>query len=378
MSYEFPIFAKFKHPELRKVKLDNEEVTERELNEIVKNTNFLIEKGLHVPGYRLTHYGDEDKVKGKSLGWIEKCGIAKDGKMLGYSDFTKNGKELIVNKDVRWVSSGIRRDFSLTGEPDGPVLPGLYLDHVAVLGDELPAVKGLVDLTRIGVDMSEESSSGLEKFTVDEESGEICYFAEIDLRKEMKMPPVAEKEEGTTVTTAMFKEYMKKVDDLTDALSKEKEKSAAAEKELAEFRAKSQESQFSEYKIDLDKDVKSVQKDLGVGAEFAESLTELGQAVFGNKKAEKAFKDHIAKLRVTKKAPNTRIEVERDFNDVDDEADGAMFSADGSNITERHLNEAAYKPEIGQEIAKVIANRQKKDPKFDLKALRKEVIGRRR
>ncbi len=369
-----PIFREFSHPELSKVKLPNSKATIKELEELVKNTNALITRGLHAPGYRLTHGGDEDRKK--AIGWVDTLQI-KDGKVVAVSEFTPNGKTMIRNKDVRWVSSGIRRDFKLTGEPDGPVLPGLYLDHVAVLGSENPAVKGLVDLSRVELAEGASVRPGSEQFSVDEEAGEIAYFAEFDFKKENGMDP---KEKDDSPTMAMFKELQGQVTNLNSSLTAEKARADKAEADLKALRASDEEAKFAEHQAEVKEEAAEVQKSLGLGAEFSEKLQAVGNAVFGTKNGMKLFKDLAATMKKSKIAPKGRVLANDDVEELNDDdlTSTAKFAEDGSDLTMQALNEAAYKPDIGKELTAILNFRRKKNPKFTMADLRSEVRARRR
>jgi hypothetical protein len=362
-----PVFRPFTHPELKKVKLAEGICTKKEVEEMIKNTNFLIAKGLHVPGYRLSHEGREDRpeMKGRAIGWVEELKIGEDGRAIGYSDFTEIGKSLIRGKEVRWVSSGIRRDFRLTGEPDGPVLPGLYLDHVAVLGDENPAVKGLVDLSRVELSEGTVVRPGTEQFSINERDGEVCYFAEISsFKKEINMPAETQQPDFT----AMFKELNIKVDGLNEKLATEKKRADEAEQKLKQREEADTQAKFAEYKSEVDTLIKTAVDEKKVGAEMKTALVDLGTAVFGTRKAEEAFKIVVKNLKplVT---PKRVVEPAEDDEVVE-------FADDGSNLSESDLVKAASDPVIGKHVAKIVEFRRKKDKTFSFAKLRDEVFAR--
>lgn len=368
-SVPVPMFRPFKHPELLKMRLADGDASAKDVAELVKNTNFLIAKGLHIPGYRLTHTGSEDKNRGKSLGWVEIMKVSEDGRAIGYSDFTEVGKDLIRKKEVRWVSSGIKRDFRLTGEPDGPVLPGLYLDHVAVLGDENPAVKGLVDLSQVQLAEGASVRPGSESFTCDEEEGEVCYFAEINLKKEIQMESEKKKEDESA--TSMFKELMKKNEETLKALEDEKVSRLKLQAELDSLKNRETEAQFAEHQSTVEVDVKDIQKKAGLGAEFAEAAKEVGAAIFGNKKAVPAFKKMLA--AITRTAPKNRILDEEQEEDRDEESNMSEIE---TGLTEKDMLEAAFKPVVAAKVNSVLRHRQEKNSKFSFADLRKEVTSR--
>lgn len=113
-------------------------ITEQDLEELVSNFTESFPK--LKPALRLGDHPSFQDLK-PAVGWV--TGLKKAGdKMLAYfSEVPKVVRDAFEKKLYKNVSVGLRPNFAI----DGKVLDRV-LDHVAILGAELPAVNGLADL----------------------------------------------------------------------------------------------------------------------------------------------------------------------------------------------------------------------------------------
>ena len=170
MKIKIPIFRRFKHDELKKVRIPDGNATDAVLSEIVSNTRELKRLGLHTPDVRSTHDGDPQTDD--ALGWVEAAELS-EGTIHGTIDLTPLGEAKKQGKLLRWVSSSIRRDFS---EGDRVIVPGLYLDHVAFLGRTRPRIKGLADIST-AAGFSEKTDE--DAVLVDQTNDAFSLFSEV-------------------------------------------------------------------------------------------------------------------------------------------------------------------------------------------------------
>jgi hypothetical protein len=112
---------------------------DRDLSQIVRNFDAL-SKGPN-PTHRVpvvvTHDGTH------AAGWVK--ATRKDGELLltDWSDVSPDLQRAITNKRLLKVSAEVKKDFT---DKDSRVTPGHYLYRVAVLGADVPRVKGLADI----------------------------------------------------------------------------------------------------------------------------------------------------------------------------------------------------------------------------------------
>jgi phage I-like protein len=249
-----------------------------------------------VPALQQTHSGSID---GTSRGWVD--GVETDGSTLfADSRLTPRAKRQIGEGELRWVSSSFRRDFRLTGEPDGPLLAGPYLHHVALLGDEPPAVKGLVDLTELR--FSEGKASEEEEYVLfNEETGEVTYFAEVSTAKPEEELMPADMEQRLRDLESRFSETVRGLEernrDLESKFGDEKRKREEVEARLRERDESEKTARFSSYRAELGRTVETLQNGKKLGAEGAKALQALGEAVYGSEAGEARFADYVATLK---------------------------------------------------------------------------------
>lgn len=264
-TVRLPIFRTFKHPKLEVIGVKDGDATSADLTEMAANTNALISRKLHVPPMRQTHRGTSD---GEARGWL--TGVTVQGTtLLADLTFTEAARAKVKAGELRWFSAGIRRDFSLTGEPSGPKLPGLYVDHVALLGDEHPQVKGLVDLSTVELSEADALAHDHIYFSVNE-SGEAACFAEGEIKDEPEPPGhPAIKENGMTIE---------------EQLAEEKRKREAAELALKTEQDRNEKAKragdFSEHVRKVKAIVAEAVKGKKAGAYLAKVLTQIGIATF--------------------------------------------------------------------------------------------------
>lgn len=283
---KIPIFrAPFKHPALAKIGVAGGIADPAFLAQVASNTNLLIAQKRHVPPIKQTHAGASD---GLARGWTNV--LESDGRVLFADvDLTEKGRRQVEGRELRFVSAAFRRDFNLTGEPEGEKLPGYYLDHVALLGDENPAVKQLTDLSEVRFD---ETSAERAWIVEDDATGEITYFAE--------RASAAGENDAMTI-----EELKKKNEDLAAELAEEKGKREAAEARIASLETAAKEAKFAEHKADVARRVKAAADAGKLTAEKAIKLTEQGEKAYGNELAIALFNERLEDLGAP--APTTSI-----------------------------------------------------------------------
>lgn len=259
------IFKTFTHDRLKNVGAADGKAGAAFLLEAVTNTNRLIAEGLHVPPLHPSHQPESEA----SFGWNQH--LETDGTSL-FSDieWTEEGAKSAGTK-YRWLSTGFRRDFNKTGETGGEIIPGVYVHHVAMLGATPPQVKGLVDLAS-AAELSEGDTlqSGHTYFSVDQSSGEMCYFAEIETPNSGN-PTATTKKANTEGKMTEQEELQKLRADFAESERKRKD----AETSLADVKKKEARAGFVSQLADFAGNVKGSMKKLTMGKTTADLAKQL-------------------------------------------------------------------------------------------------------
>jgi len=119
------------------------EWTEQDLDEIVKNTNELIENKLHEPPVKLGHDEGQEISGMPAVGWVKKLKKIGNQIFADIVDIPKKVFEAIQKRAYRKVSAEIYTDFE---NPKTKQSIGKTLRAIALLGADVPEVKGLGDI----------------------------------------------------------------------------------------------------------------------------------------------------------------------------------------------------------------------------------------
>lgn len=354
----FPFFRAGRWAKMRSL-VPNGDVTEQHLDEMATNGNRIIrEKLLGAIPIGLDH---EPKT-GDAAGWIE--GFQRSGSVLYFKPrWTSLGAEKLKGDAPlrRHISAEVRKNFKAGGEEGSPTIEGLSPVGAALLGRELPEMKGLTDLAG-AVSFSEHDDVIVLRDTVDADDSHAVYFAEIS---EPIPEPITETHP------------MKTAEELALELETEKKKNAKLEADLAiantEKATVAKQAELSEFRA------KTVVKIDGL----------LAKKVMGSKAAERAadimvqLHEADASLATFSERSNTSaLEVAfSEFLDSLPPIDSNFVEIDRSKggteeIAPAEFSESAINPEKAQKIQRVIDARKKTDPKFNLETLRAEVMAR--
>lgn len=381
-----PIFRAFTHPKLENVGLKDGRATAKDIADMSAVTNILINKKLHVPPLRQTHSGSPD---GTSRGWVTGT-EAEGGTLFGLCAFTEHAQSQVKDGELRWFSSGLRRDFSMTGEPTGLKLPGIYVDHVALLGSEHPQVKGLIDLSTVEFAEGEEVPMPDTVFIqFNEATGEVSYFAEMkDQSEEDNEMDPKDKDQGAI---ALFMEKMEaqsqRLDKMSADLTAANERATKAEAQLAEVAKSGEAAKFAEFETKvITPALEAATKALKLGADAQKAWKTIAARVYGDRDAEAAFSEVIKTLQPV--VPGKRMDApakgDNTNADLSEDAKGpgsAEFGEGNAELTVAHFNEANGDPKVAQKIYKVLqferAKRKLAKPEeFTTAHLRAEVAAR--
>lgn len=120
-----------------------------DLDEIVKNTNALISTNLHEPPIKLGHNEQQDLLKADGLpaaGWVTKLCRIGDQIFADIDDVPKAVNDAIETRAYSKISAEIYQAFE---HPETHENIGKVLRAVALLGADIPAVKGLGDISKL-------------------------------------------------------------------------------------------------------------------------------------------------------------------------------------------------------------------------------------
>lgn len=358
MGIKLPVFQKIKHPVLQKFGVKDGLADEAFMSEAARVTNELIRRKLHVP---VIKDGHEGSITGNARGWVEGCEATKDAKLLGDCDFTDSGKQRIQRKEARWFSASFRRDFPVTGDPEGEKIPGVYLDHVALLGDVPPRVKGLVDLTEV-------KFSDTESIYFSETDGEVVFFAELK--------PTAERPEGEGDDMSELETLKAEMADKEAKFAEEKQKREAAEARLAEAERKQKRADFAAHVRKVKQLADDAVKAKKFGKEGHEAIIAIGLSQHAEQVAN--FSDVIAEEKLVTPTGTVIEQIEKLLASLKPVVPGPIakeseFSDDNeAGLTSADFAVAATDVNAANKIARVLTERQKKDPKFTIADLRRE------
>lgn len=93
------------------------------------------------PVLRIGDHEDKNGSPKPAVGWVSDLKVKGDRLLARFTDVPRVVREAIGRKLFRNVSAGLWREYEVDGKPHEWVL-----NHVAILGAELPAVNGLADL----------------------------------------------------------------------------------------------------------------------------------------------------------------------------------------------------------------------------------------
>lgn len=395
------IFRTFKHPQLENLGIKGGVADASFLKQAVDNTNRLIREKRHTPPIKETHAGQRD---GSASGWVDST--ATDGKtMFADMAFTPRGKQRITDREFRYVSASFRKDFALTGEPDGEKLPGVFLDHVAVLGSDNPAVKQLTDLseiqfsdnsdasTRAWVQFADNEVTVFSEVAPSEPEEDSMAASEVEKRLELLEAKFAVMSNGDMTNAKKECACCAKDTPACDCASKDKtpgncscsatcagctkmscggmhaatgtsggsaqtslsENSSSftegerkrlyvAEAKLQEMERSIEAAKFSEYKSKVGDRIKQAQRDLKLGHEKATTLLAKAEKVYGNAEAEAMFSellDSIAPVVPTKRIGNGEDGEGRNEYGAS-AADFSETIADPASLQRAHAATVAY------------------------------------
>jgi len=188
-----------------------------DIDEIVTNTNALLNSHLHEPPIKLGHNEEQKLLKNDGLpagGYVDKIYRIGDQIFVDIGDVPKKVKELIDKRAYSKISAEIYNEFKhpTTGENIGKVLRA-----VALLGGDVPAIKGLGDIQAL---YNSEAS-----FT-------FATFSEKDLQEVNKMERIwtlKDVEKMSPCCVEVVKKYMEEkkkdsitVDEYAEILTKER------------------------------------------------------------------------------------------------------------------------------------------------------------
>lgn len=370
------IFRTFKHPALLNIGVPDGNADATFLSKVVENTNHLIREKLHEPPVKQTHRGSQDGTRRGTNRFL-----STDSRTL-FSDveLTAKGQQQLADEELVHVSASFRCDFLLTGEPTGEKLKGPYLDHVALLGDENPAVKGLnrEGLAKLFEVKFSEDDAGDEFaplrawVSFDEANHEVTYFAEARRESggEREDDPV-NTEERLAKLEAQFAEQgttMKKLEaDKAAVETKLTETTAAlkvAEQKNDDHDKAAAAAKFAEYKTRVETRITKAVKEKKLGAEKAKELTAKAEKAYGNADSEAMFAELMDALVPV--VPG-RIGEGKFQEDTRDDDSTKVTAAD---FAEAHTSVAAARKIHEEVLRRRVVD---KNPKFNRDALYAEI-----
>jgi len=207
--------------------------TEKDLDDIVRNFDKL--RDVHHVPLKFGHNEEQDMTDGQpAIGWINK--VYRKGKDL-FADFTHVPEvvmEAIDAKRYRTVSVEVMKNAKLNGE----AIKSWFLDAVALLGADQPAVSGLSDLS----DLTLSRTSF--------EDGQLVVFSKAgNFNSQHRSPDMDKKElqEVVDAATAPLRESLEKLENGQTELRTENKKlsdenevlkSAKADRDTADQKTK--------------------------------------------------------------------------------------------------------------------------------------------
>ena len=247
--------------------------TERDLQDMVESFN----PEVHEPPIRVGH---EDNDKVPAFGWVKK--LQRIGRQLyAFIEFTPDMEDMIAKKHYKKVSAS----FYSPSSPSNPNQGKYTLRHVAMLGGQPPAVKGL------------------EAFSFSEVEG--IMTLDLDINFEEGIPNMEEK---LKELEASFTEKLSEIAELQVKFAENNEvldRVTALSSSVEELKA-----QFAEAEEKSEEDLANFKEQLKALTE--EKLEEFGDC-YGKDKKKKNFKEE--------EEPEAKTEVEGDEDEEEDDED---------------------------------------------------------
>ena len=307
-----------------------------------------------------------------TIGWIEKPPEARGRVLYADLDLNKNGKALVGDKLVRFVSAEIDSGRSLFGDEDGERL-GLRLGSVAVLDEEDPQIKDLCDLSQEAQFHEDEVVDGLRikrEFVREDADGRVAYFAEIEF---------------TETQTSPQEEFMdeKEAKELQAKFAETERQLKEKEAELAQVKVREERATFAESVRSIKSTIAAAMKDGKLGASAAEKLSAFAVASIATPDQVAQFSEVLSAEAVTLPQGKTVTALFSDFvASLGRVIPGAATAAElrgtdaatGTHgITLATFSESATNIAAAKKIRDVIERRQQDNPKFTRADLMREV-----